>query len=239
MKTLKHEIRHLAMFVAFALVAAGASSAFAKDTMPEDNSADSETNRAEETAQSEETGDEETSADRDSDRIADGTNAGLDLGGESLTADQALAHVDQAREKAAPEESDEPTAEGDSLSTSTSSTRPCEPYPECAEADLGSKKGVFKAEPFLEVAEKHNDAIQSCYEEAIGHTDIDGKVVLKFEIGSDGKARHVVVQSMTQAAEGFGECAAEEVKNWNFPDPSMYGHDDSLAISYPYSFGSN
>lgn len=239
MKTLKHEIRHLAMFVTFALIAVGASSAFAKDTMPEDKSADSETNRAEQTAQSDETGDEETASNRDSDRIADATKTGLDLGGDSLTADQALAHVDQARDKAAQDDADEPTAEEESLSTSTSNARPCEPYPECAEADLGSKKGVFKAEPFLEVAEQHNDAIQSCYEEAIGHTQIDGEVVLKFEIGSDGKARHVVVQSMTQAADGFGECAAEEVKNWNFPDPSMYGHDDSLAISYPYSFGNN
>lgn len=196
---------------------------------------------------SEETTEADDSGGRADDRNDDivGSGApGLELGSDSSETDQVLADFDKNRDKSAESSDDSSNDEVDETShdvampDDTADGHPCEPYPSCARADLGSRDGV-DATPFQDVAEKHSDAIRSCYtSELEENTDLSGRLVLKFTVDSDGEPADIQVESSSIDSDAVEQCAVEAVAEWSFPTPSEYGYD-SLTVTHPYSFRNN
>lgn len=160
--------------------------------------------------------------------IVDSENTGLDLGGGDTSTDDALAKVDGGRE------SDDEESKGAPSTSEDGNGHPCEPFPSCARADLGSRSGELDVERFQKVAQSNTDEIRSCYQSALDD-DASGEIVLQITVDSEGATDEVDVKESTIGGDDAHECARESVSNWEFPKPSEFGYD-SLKIEHPITF---
>lgn len=193
--------------------------------------------KAKETETNEESSNEESSSSDDSDSFLTSGNTGLDLGGDSVDADGALASFNSARTKDSTSGSDSNGSESQDIGDieTGSADHSCSPWPSCAQADLGSRNGV-ESKPFQKVAMDNNDAIQACYKAQLSeNSELSGQMVVAFTISADGNATDIEIKSSTLGSEKVEKCAVSEIESWSFPKPSDYGYD-SLRVTHPYTF---
>jgi hypothetical protein len=78
--------------------------------------------------------------------------------------------------------------------------------------------------------------IRACFEAGLAHEpELGGRVLLRFMIGPDGKARDVVVIEDQLADPAVAACIVAALPSWQFPRPR---DGSSIVISYPFAFSS-
>jgi hypothetical protein len=75
-------------------------------------------------------------------------------------------------------------------------------------------------------------SVKGCYLSVARHTPRNGKAIVSFTIGADGKPTNVQVDAPSFQGTALPGCLTAQVSVWTFP-PSQKG---SGAVSYPFVF---
>ena len=86
------------------------------------------------------------------------------------------------------------------------------------------------------VIREHRREIRSCYESQL-RTDptLEGRVVVRFTISADGSVASASIAESDVASDAVGECMANRVERWRFPETENGG---LVRVSYPFVFTS-
>lgn len=102
-----------------------------------------------------------------------------------------------------------------------------------AEGEVVAKvEGSLDKEIIRRVVRAHIPEIRHCYNEALARDPkAQGRVILDFTIGTDGKVLGSKVGESTLKDAQAGECMRAAVAKWVFPKPEGGG---VVAVSYPF-----
>jgi TonB family protein len=76
-------------------------------------------------------------------------------------------------------------------------------------------------------------AIQQCYERELKRTPtLKGKVVVRFSIGTNGRATDVEIEENTLGNEAVSMCIRTVIRSWVFP----FKPPSEVAVQYPFVF---
>ena len=98
------------------------------------------------------------------------------------------------------------------------------------EADREGIRGVFQA---------RMKELRNCYYETLdANPAAEGKVMINFDLGPDGKAQNTKVETVKgrRGIEAIGPCLTMRINSWQFPKPSA---DEPTSVSYPLFFSEN
>ena len=83
-----------------------------------------------------------------------------------------------------------------------------------------SGPGSLSVSAIDSVFRRRRGAIQSCYERALRvNTGIEGKVSVRFTIGTAGNVTDVQILENSTGDSGVGACIADKIRSWSFPPP--------------------
>ena len=113
----------------------------------------------------------------------------------------------------------------------------CANTPSTQELDFkDSVSAKTSKEKIRNVIRTNKDVIKSCYEDGLNrNANLKGKVILKWSIITGGFVSKNEVIANTTNDKVFGECIAEKVKTFVFPDPG----EKSGIVTFPFLFSSN
>lgn len=95
-----------------------------------------------------------------------------------------------------------------------------------ATLDDASDSGVAQA------VRRSAGAIRGCYERALKvNPDVEGKVVVRFTVGEDGRVTEAVIGSDTTGAPSIGECIRTRALRWRFD-----ATNGNRTYTYPFIF---
>jgi Ca-activated chloride channel homolog len=93
-------------------------------------------------------------------------------------------------------------------------------------------KGSLSKEIIRRVIHRHINEIRFCYEKALStHSDLEGRVVVRFIIASDGTVAKVTLKKSTLNNAAVEQCILTAVGRWRFPPPTDGG---TVIVSYPF-----
>lgn len=85
--------------------------------------------------------------------------------------------------------------------------------------------------------QQHFHELRDCYEKSIDERPgAEGKVVMEFDIGADGRAAVVRVKEAGPKIAHITPCVAERLKSWQFPMPPA---NEIVTVAYPFYFSEN
>jgi hypothetical protein len=88
-----------------------------------------------------------------------------------------------------------------------------------------------------EVVAKHMNQAEECYLGAIEkRPGAEGKVLLQWDIGADGRAENVKIVEINPKLVDISDCLTQRLRSWKFPIPN--GHE-IVTIRYPLFFSEN
>lgn len=91
--------------------------------------------------------------------------------------------------------------------------------------------GSIDKDSVARVFSRRKSAIKYCYERALKlNSNIKGKVVIRFTIGTAGRITSVQATSNSTGDPGIADCIIEKVQGWRFDPPS----GGSVTFSYPF-----
>lgn len=91
--------------------------------------------------------------------------------------------------------------------------------------------GQIDKDSVARVFSRRKSAIKYCYERALKlNSNIKGKVVIRFTIGTAGRITSVQASQNTTGDPGIADCIIEKVQGWRFDPPS----GGSVTFSYPF-----
>jgi hypothetical protein len=101
------------------------------------------------------------------------------------------------------------------------------------EADFS---GGMDREAIRRVIREHLREIRNCYERELQHTpDLYGKVVIEWDIESEGRVARAGIKRDEIGNQSVGDCIVSRLRTWKFPDPPK---DQVGRVSYPFVFSS-
>lgn len=97
--------------------------------------------------------------------------------------------------------------------------------------------GALPREVIQKVINDNKAQIRYCYEiELQRDQTLEGKVAVKWIIAATGSVEKVVVTETTIKSARVGQCLAEKIKGWRFPQPAGGG---IVEVNYPFVFKSS
>ncbi len=97
--------------------------------------------------------------------------------------------------------------------------------------------GALPREVIQKVINDNKAQIRYCYEiELQRDQTLEGKVAVKWIIAATGAVEKVVVTETTIKSARVGQCLAEKIKGWRFPQPAGGG---IVEVNYPFVFKSS
>ena len=97
------------------------------------------------------------------------------------------------------------------------------------------EEGLTKEE-VGEVIHRHMDEVRYCHESAMLYIpNIEGKVIISFTIGANGKIEKASIQSSSLPKEDrlLADCVLKKLTTWQFPHPKG---GIRVSVSYPFVF---
>jgi TonB family protein len=95
--------------------------------------------------------------------------------------------------------------------------------------------GKLDAKVIADVVRRNLRGIKYCYERELNNNpNLQGKVVVLFTIGSDGKVSNYQVESSTLNSSAVETCILRMIRRWRFPAPD----GGSVTVAYPFVFSS-
>jgi outer membrane biosynthesis protein TonB/pSer/pThr/pTyr-binding forkhead associated (FHA) protein len=96
--------------------------------------------------------------------------------------------------------------------------------------------GTIDREAVRRVVRDNLRDLRSCYERALNQkTGIEGKVVITWEIGEQGRVLKAVTKSSTIGSPFVEDCIRLKIKSWKFPEPPP---GTVGVVSFPFVFSS-
>lgn len=96
--------------------------------------------------------------------------------------------------------------------------------------------GALPRELIQRVINANKAQVRYCYEvELQRDQNLEGKVAVKWIIGATGAVAQVVVTESTMRSPRVGQCLAEKIRGWRFPQPAGGG---VVEVNYPFVFTS-
>ncbi|MGF1464622.1 MAG: TonB family protein [Sandaracinaceae bacterium] len=93
-------------------------------------------------------------------------------------------------------------------------------------------RGGLSPEIIRRVIRRHLNEVRFCYERQLpSRPDLEGRVVVRFAIGAEGKVTSAAVGSSTLGSPPVEACVVSAVRRWAFPAPPVGG---TVAVSYPF-----
>jgi hypothetical protein len=100
--------------------------------------------------------------------------------------------------------------------------------------DSSGPKGMLDKEDIRGLIRSHIPAVKACYErELSGKPALQGTILSRFTIASDGAVMASAIQSSTMNDAKVEDCLGREICNWEFPKPLGGG---IVIVSYPFNF---
>lgn len=97
--------------------------------------------------------------------------------------------------------------------------------------------GALPREVIQKVINDNKAQIRYCYEVELQRDQtLEGKVAVKWIIAATGAVEKVVVTETTVKSARVGQCLAEKIKGWRFPQPAGGG---IVEVNYPFVFKSS
>jgi TonB family protein len=85
-----------------------------------------------------------------------------------------------------------------------------------------------------QVVMHHVAEVRACYERELKHRPgLEGRVVVTFSIGPDGRAGEVEVDETLPDDDAVSDCVAARVETWRFPKPTS---GEPIEVRYPFVF---
>lgn len=82
------------------------------------------------------------------------------------------------------------------------------------------------------IVRAHVNEVRSCYNAGLAKDPaLAGKLVVRFELGADGKVTHVEIADDQLSDAAVGACVAKAVERWTFPKS-----EGGIVVSYPFEF---
>lgn len=98
----------------------------------------------------------------------------------------------------------------------------------------GRVEGGLDREVIRRVILSHRAQIRYCYEKRLNtNPGLQGKVVVEFVIGADGKVTSARAAEQTLADPEVANCLISKLKGWTFPEPKGGG---VVVVTYPFLF---
>jgi TonB family protein len=97
---------------------------------------------------------------------------------------------------------------------------------------LGSGKGgQIDKKAVSRVLRRRSGAVKRCYEKALKRNEgVNGKLVVKFQIGSAGRITRIKVVKNGTGDSGVASCITSAMKGWRFPIPE----GGPVTFSFPF-----
>jgi TonB family protein len=93
--------------------------------------------------------------------------------------------------------------------------------------------GSMLKEDIRQVIHLNRDEIRHCYQsQQQPASELNGKIAVRFVIGSAGNVKRAEVAISTVNAPAFEECVLARVQTWVFPQP----RGGSVIVTYPFIF---
>jgi TonB family protein len=97
-------------------------------------------------------------------------------------------------------------------------------------AEVDGKMDQAKINAIIKSKQK---ALQDCYERELRkNPNLQGKIVVRFTIGEDGKVSDVRIESDTMGNPDVADCILSRIRRWIFPKPD----EGSVTVSVPFVF---
>ncbi len=97
-----------------------------------------------------------------------------------------------------------------------------------------TKPGPLTPDVIKDVVGEHRAEARRCYEAAAAKRPrLNGKVVVRFRIGLDGKVSEAAVASSSLNELGVETCLVTSAKGWLFPKPKHC----AVEVNFPFTFG--
>jgi TonB family protein len=96
-----------------------------------------------------------------------------------------------------------------------------------------TSQGSLSADSIRAVVEKNIRGVKACYEKALTQQpDLQGKVVVRFTIGPEGKITDFSIEESTMGSKEVEGCILSRMRRWEFPKPDQ----GPVTVSYPFIF---
>jgi hypothetical protein len=94
--------------------------------------------------------------------------------------------------------------------------------------------GTIDREAIRRVIRENINAFRACYERELNRNpDLQGKIVLEWDIGERGRVMRGKVSSNDMGNKSVGECILDRLKTLTFPEPPTA---NEVTVSYPFFF---
>lgn len=129
---------------------------------------------------------------------------------------------------------------------------PCQPYPDCADSQLGSKTkvkpetqvvpgplrsgGGLSRDIIQRVVRSHRRELKYCYEQQLQmNPELAGRVSVDFTIAATGDVLAARVTDSSLDNPVVEQCVTRRIRRWTFPAPKQ---GQLVEVSYPFNFNS-
>lgn len=94
--------------------------------------------------------------------------------------------------------------------------------------------GTIDPEAIRRVIMQKTMVLRACYQRELSHDEgINGKVVVEFEIGEQGRVLTARVKTNETGNQAVADCVVRNLKGWRFPEPPT---NQQVSVSYPFVF---
>jgi len=95
----------------------------------------------------------------------------------------------------------------------------------------GGRGGQIDKKAVSRVLRRRSGAVKRCYEKALKRNEnVNGKLVVKFQIGSAGRITRIKVVKNGTGDSGVANCIKSSMKGWRFPIPE----GGPVTFSFPF-----
>lgn len=92
-------------------------------------------------------------------------------------------------------------------------------------------KGSLDKDVIRRIVRRHVSQVRYCYEKLlVSEPTAEGKVTVRFVIGTDGSVSTAEVDGNTTGSSDLGKCVVKAVTRWKFPKPT----GGSVSVTYPF-----
>lgn len=92
-------------------------------------------------------------------------------------------------------------------------------------------RGCIQRETVRMVIRAHLPAVQRCYQDLLATTSAQGRIVVQFTIGPDGRVARALVSASDLGHPPLDACVVAAVETWRFPRPAGGGF---VVVSHPF-----
>ncbi|MFO0648231.1 MAG: protein kinase [Polyangiales bacterium] len=105
--------------------------------------------------------------------------------------------------------------------------------PDAGAAPVEQGRALLAPDAIRRVVLRNIGQVNHCHEQGLAvNPNAAGRVLVRFEIGTSGRVTSSAVSETTYPIASVGECIADAVRRWRFPEPEGEG---VVTVNYPFN----